>query len=98
MRNIYLVAYDVSDDRRRSKVHDRLKGAGDSLQYSVFRCALSPVERLELRSDLWPLLDFSTDRVLLVDLGPENGRGSAALEMWGEPPQPAALGQGPLIV
>src|SRR4051812_42950713 len=44
MRNVYIVAYDVVVDKRRTKVHKLLKGRGDALQYSLFHCALSPTE------------------------------------------------------
>jgi CRISPR-associated protein Cas2 len=84
MRSVYLVAYDVVDDKRRTKVHAKLKGYGESLQYSLFRCKLTEKERLVLRGELWPLIDHSTDRILLVDLGPDEGRGKSALEMWGK--------------
>ena len=41
MRNSYIVAYDIVDDKRRTKTHKILKGRGDALQYLVFRCHLS---------------------------------------------------------
>ncbi len=52
MRNVYLVTYDVSDDRRRDRVFATLRGFGDHLQYSVFRCELAEIERVRLRARL----------------------------------------------
>jgi CRISPR-associated protein Cas2 len=42
MRSVYLVCYDVADDKRLRPVYQTLVGAGDPLQYAVFRCALAP--------------------------------------------------------
>ncbi|HIC88557.1 MAG TPA: CRISPR-associated endonuclease Cas2 [Anaerolineae bacterium] len=35
-----VVAYDISDDARRTKLHDTLKNFGTPVQYSVFECIL----------------------------------------------------------
>lgn len=98
MRSIFLIAYDVSDDKRRTKIFKKLKGYGESLQYSLFRCALTPGERLRLRSEIWDLIDHATDRMLLIDLGPDEGRGRSALESWGKPLEDPANHNGILIV
>src|SRR6266704_1247844 len=34
----YVVAYDIPDDRRRTKVHQILMGFGKWTQYSLFEC------------------------------------------------------------
>ncbi len=85
MRNIYLVCYDVADDKRLRRAYQTMKGYGDSLQYSVFRCELSPSQRQRMKEDLWDLLNFAQDRVMIVDLGPAGARGDACMEFWGEP-------------
>lgn len=36
-----VVAYDIPDDRRRTRLHKRLKGFGTPVQYSVFECLLN---------------------------------------------------------
>lgn len=36
-----VVAYDIRDDRRRNRLHKKLKGFGIPVQYSVFECILS---------------------------------------------------------
>jgi len=33
-----VVAYDISNDRRRTRLHQGLKGFGHPVQYSVFEC------------------------------------------------------------
>lgn len=98
MRAVFLIAYDVTDDKRRTKIFRKLKGYGEALQYSLFRCALTPSERLRLRAEMWELIDHSTDRVLLIDLGPDEGRGQSALESWGKPLDDPASHNGILIV
>jgi len=47
----YLVSYDISDDRRRTKLAKTLKDYGDRVQYSVFECILKKdlVERMVVR-------------------------------------------------
>jgi len=37
-----VVAYDITDDRRRTRLHKKLKSFGTPVQYSVFECILSP--------------------------------------------------------
>ena len=98
MRSVYLIAYDVSEDKSRTKIHQKLKGYGEALQYSLFRCALTPSERMRLRTEMWDLINHATDRVLLIDLGPDEGRGGSALESWGKPLEDPAAHDGILIV
>jgi CRISPR-associated protein Cas2 len=98
MRNIFLVAYDMTDDAKRTKVFTKLKGYGEALQYSLFRCALTPSERLRMRSELWELIDHATDRILLIDLGPDDGRGRSSVEAWGKPLDDPASHDGILVI
>lgn len=85
MRNVHLVCYDICDDARLRRVHKTMKGYGDPLQYSVFRCELSELELQRLKTTLWEILNFGQDRVMIVDLGPTDGRGAECIEYWGEP-------------
>jgi len=74
VRNRYIVTYDISDDRRRDAVYKALRGFGDHVQFSVFRCDLSDRERVDMTATLHPLVDHGDDQVLVVDLGPVDGR------------------------
>jgi CRISPR-associated protein Cas2 len=85
MRNVYLVCYDVADDKRLRKTYKTMCGFGDPLQYSTFRCELSAVERQSMKEALWELLNWDQDRVMLVDLGPVGARGDECIEFWGTP-------------
>jgi CRISPR-associated protein Cas2 len=40
-RTFVVVAYDVSDDKRRTRLHKKLKAYGLAVQYSVFECLLN---------------------------------------------------------
>ena len=57
MRTCYIVAYDIADPKRLQRVHRTMRGYGDPLQYSVFRCVLSPSERVLLIEALTPLIN-----------------------------------------
>ncbi len=39
-KRFVLVVYDISNDRRRTKLHDTLLNYGTPVQYSVFECLL----------------------------------------------------------
>lgn len=85
MRNIYLVTYDIRDDKRLRKVYKTMRNWGDHLQYSVFECQLNPVDLLRLKAELSQIINFGHDQVLFVDLGPAAGRGERVIEALGQP-------------
>ncbi len=39
-KQFIVVVYDISNDRRRTRLHKRLKDFGTPVQYSVFECLL----------------------------------------------------------
>ena len=55
-------------------------GIGDPLQYSVFRCELSPMELQLFKEAVWPEMNFAEDRMMIVNLGPIEGRGDQCIE------------------
>ena len=69
-RRRYLISYDISEDKPRTKVFKTLMGEGDHVQYSVFLCDLSPRELVSLRARLETLIHHTLDQILIVDLGP----------------------------
>ncbi|MCX5746576.1 MAG: CRISPR-associated endonuclease Cas2 [Proteobacteria bacterium] len=83
MRNRYFVTYDITDDRRRTLVYRMLRGFGDHLQYSVFRCDLTDRRRVELIAALFGLVDHDTDQILVIDLGPVDGRAAICVSSIG---------------
>jgi CRISPR-associated protein Cas2 len=87
---LYIIAYDISDDRRRTKVHKLLRGYGAWTQYSLFECWLSRQQLLELEAKLAKQLDASSDSVRFYPLcracvGRVNTVGSA------KPAEPSAF-------
>jgi CRISPR-associated protein Cas2 len=64
----YVIAYDIPDDRRRSKVHKILSGFGKWTQYSVFECFLSRKELVLLKSKLAKHLVDAQDSVRFYPL------------------------------
>ena len=83
MRNRYIVTYDIRDDDRRTSVFKRLRGCGDHIQYSVFRCDLSDSERISMIAALHPLIEHTEDQILLIDLGPVEGRAASCVNAIG---------------
>lgn len=67
---LYIVTYDISDDRRWRRVFRLMKGYGRWLQLSVFQCRLSARRRAEMARRLEELIRADADHVLILDLGP----------------------------
>lgn len=65
---LYVVCYDVTDDRRRSRVHAVLSGYGAWTQYSVFECYLTRQEVVLLRARLAEVIHQREDTVRLYAL------------------------------
>jgi len=51
-QTLYVIAYDIPNDRRRTKVLKILRGFGQWTQYSVFECFLSAKELILLHDRL----------------------------------------------
>jgi CRISPR-associated protein Cas2 len=85
MPSRYIVSYDITDDRRRGQVYKTMRGFGDHVQYSVFRCDLSPRARVEMIAALYPLVDHNEDQILVIDLGPVDGRAAECIDAIGRP-------------
>lgn len=64
----YVVAYDIPDDKRRTKVHQILLGFGTWTQYSLFECFLTRKQLVLLRSRLAPYLVATEDSVRFYPL------------------------------
>ena len=65
---LYLVTYDIVDDRRRAKVHQVLTGFGDWVQQSVFECHLTKRELILLRAKLHPHVNPRQDNLRVYSL------------------------------
>jgi CRISPR-associated protein Cas2 len=85
MRQTYIVSYDICNPKRLRKVFKLMKGYGDHVQLSVFRCELTHRLLVELRARLADTINHAVDQVMFVDVGPEDGRGSTSISAIGRP-------------
>jgi len=84
MRRNYIVTYDICNDKRLRKVFKTCKGYGLHLQYSVFECDLTEMERVEFETKLKEIINDDEDQVLFVDLGPVALRGERTIRSLGK--------------
>ena len=62
----YVICYDITDDRIRTKASKLLDGHGKRVQNSVFECAdLTEKQLLKIMDKLDRLIDHETDSVRL---------------------------------
>ena len=90
MRKRYLIAYDVSDDKRRNAIFKALMGNGDHVQYSVFLCELSAVELQRLEGLLTDSMNARKDQIIILNMGPAEGELGAKLQCLGKAYAPPA--------
>jgi len=90
MRKRYLIAYDVSDDKRRTAIFKTLMGNGDHVQFSVFLCQLSNVELARLKGSLSRSVNARQDQIVILDLGPADSELASRLECLGKAYTPPA--------
>lgn len=67
---LYVITYDIADDKRGRRVFKLMRGYGRWLQLSVFQCRLTARRRAELARRLEELIHGRDDHVLILDLGP----------------------------
>jgi CRISPR-associated protein Cas2 len=67
---LFIVTYDIADQKRWRRVFQAMNGYGEWLQLSVFQCRLSRRRRAELETRLRELVKNGEDHVLLIDVGP----------------------------
>ena len=68
MSRLYLVCYDIPEDRVRGKVARLLEGYGDRVQESVFECWLDRRHLIRLRERLAGLIDEEADKIRIYSL------------------------------
>lgn len=84
MKRNYIVTYDIRDPKRLRKVFKLCKGFGIHLQYSVFECDLTPMEKAEMESRLVEAIHGTEDQVLFIDLGLAAYRGERTITALGQ--------------
>ena len=63
-----LVVYDIPDDRRRTKLHDRLLDFGSPVQYSVFECLVDRDELKKMQKMIQKTISKRRDHVRIYFL------------------------------
>lgn len=58
-----LIVYDISNDRRRTRLHDLLLDYGTPVQYSVFECLLTAKEEEKMVKSIRKLISPRKDAV-----------------------------------
>lgn len=80
---LYLITYDISDNRRRKKVADLLEGYGKRVQYSVFECVLPAPKYRELCQRLRRVVKADLDSLRFY---PVSAHTLDRVEVWGGAP------------
>ena len=62
-KHFVVVAYDIPDDRRRTRLHDLLLEYGTPVQYSLFECLLEEKELEQMKKRVRRLIKPRLDRV-----------------------------------
>ncbi len=81
--NCYIVSYDIREPKRLYRVHKAMLGFGEPVHYSVFRCDLTPKGKVEMAAALNDLINLDEDRVMIIDLGSNDGRVMERIEFIG---------------
>ena len=67
---LYIVAYDITSQKRWRRVFRTMKGYGRWVQLSVFQCRLTARRRAEMAQRLEAIIHGREDHVVILDLGP----------------------------
>lgn len=67
---LYIVTYDISDQKRWRRVFKIMKGYGQWLQLSVFQCRLTARRRADMAARLDRVIKREDDHIIIVDVGP----------------------------
>lgn len=63
-----VISYDISSDKRRTKIHSILKSYGQWMQYSLFECDLTDAQLVKLQGRLAKLIRPEEDSVRFYHL------------------------------
>ena len=77
---LYVISYDIPDDKRRKKIADLLEGYGQRVQYSVFECPLNREKYNDFRRRLRKIVKLEEDNVRFYPLSTHT---LSQVETWG---------------
>ncbi|MCW6038249.1 CRISPR-associated endonuclease Cas2 [Spirulina subsalsa FACHB-351] len=75
---VYLICYDIVEDRRRTKVSNLLEAYGLRVQKSVFEAVLNSNQYQKLKGQLEGLIDLERDQLRFYPLS-EHCRAKVAI-------------------
>ncbi len=90
-QHCYIVTYDICESKRLRRVFKEMKSWGVHVQYSVFQCVLTEQQRIEMESCLEDIISNGVDQVLVINIGPAEGRGNVAISALGRVFAPKVL-------
>jgi CRISPR-associated protein Cas2 len=67
-KKFVVVAYDITSNRRRKKVSDRLCRDGNRVNLSVFEVLVTPSDFKRLQADLNSIIKADTDTIIYYSL------------------------------
>lgn len=67
-KNFWVIAYDISDDLRRSRIAKVMEKFGVRVNYSVFECMLTDSQLINLQRKIEQLMLFGEDSVIFYPL------------------------------
>lgn len=68
--HLYVITYDIRNEKRWRRVFKLLRGYGEWVQLSVFQCRLSKQRFSELVGLLNEAIHGDEDHLVLIDVGP----------------------------
>lgn len=67
--HLYIVTYDIADEKRWRAIFKLMHGYGEWLQLSVFQCRLTRSRHIELQQQLNAAMSQADDHVMIIDVG-----------------------------
>ena len=67
-KQFYVIAYDITDDRRRQQIVKTLEPLGVRINWSVFECMLTPLQFEKVKEALIKIAGTSKDRIVIYPI------------------------------
>ncbi len=81
---LWMICYDITDDRTRRSASQCLLRYGERVQRSIYECHLSPRELSTLKRELENIIDPTADRIRFY---PQCKRDRSAIRVDGHGPE-----------
>jgi len=67
-KQLWVIAYDISNDKKRNKIAKTLEDYGERCNYSVFECLVTETQKQKLQKKLQKFVDSKGDSLLFYYL------------------------------